>query len=309
MGEIINLVKRYNPKKRTLRENPLKAYILKRVTRLNKNFLMAMIGGTGSGKSYAAVELARQLDPNFSVDRVIFTPQEFMALVNAGLPAGSVILFDEAGVSMDSRTWYSVMNKMINYVLQTFRHRNLIVIFTVPLLKFVDSNARNLFHAFCIMKQIKKTEKASYGSFYNLDINYRTGQVFTKKPRILSGQEQIRVDYIRFSMPPKPLVEAYERKRGAFTKKLNEDIESELTAIAAKEKQLSNQELVDKVLDDVAYFRFIKKGEPRISSMKIAAKFGVGKSRAAFVRDMAETLLGENIALSDEELKKVRHTL
>lgn len=293
MGEIPNLIKLGQPRTRTLPDNPVKSYILRRVLRQNKNFMMAVVGETGSGKSYAAIKLAMQLDPTFNIDRVCYTAQEFMALINSNLPPGSVIVFDEIGVSMDSRTWYSLMNKLINYVLQTFRHKNLIVIFTVPLTKFIDSKMRALLHAYIVMKAIGRSEKASYGSLYMMQVNYHTGEIFTKKPRILHGRERIRIDYIRFQLPPKKFLDEYETKRCAFTSKLNMDVEEELADAANKARILSNKEILNDIMqNNKDYYLMMKKGEPHISTERIAAKWNIGKSRAAFVKDMAETMLG-----------------
>jgi hypothetical protein len=45
----------------------------------------AVDSDTGSGKSLASIRLAERVDPAFSVDRIVFTVKEFIALVNAGL--------------------------------------------------------------------------------------------------------------------------------------------------------------------------------------------------------------------------------
>jgi len=295
MGEVPDLVTVYEPKERTLKENPLKKYIWDRVRKQNKNYLMAIVGETGSGKSYAGLRLGIELDPTFNIDRIVFSPSEFMALINGGLPSGSVIMYDECGVSMDSRTWYSVMNRMINYVLQTFRHRNLIVLFTVPLMKFMDSNARQLMHAYIVLKEIKRGEKQSYGSMYMLQHNYSLGTTYNKKPRIISGADRVRIDYITFKLPNKTFVAEYERKRGAFTAQLNEGIEKELNMIDAKSKQLTNADILDEVLSQKDKYMMEKSGDWRINPTRIAAKFNIGKSRAAFIREMAEDLLGKDL--------------
>lgn len=292
MGAIPDYLHTSSRTRGTLKRNPLKSYIIKRVMKQNRNYLVAFVGETGSGKSYAAIEFALQLDPTFTIERIVFSVQEFMALINSGLPSGSVILFDEVGVSMDSRQWYSMINKMMNYVLQTFRHRNLICIFTVPLMKFVDSNARNLMHAYVIMRGVKKSENMAYGSYYMISMNYRTNQVFTKKPRIVSGKEEIRIDYVRFKKPPKAFLAKYEEKRGAFTTQLNEGIEKELGVITRKSEKPNQEQMVEYVTHHVGEFRRMIGGAPRISAMIIAGKWGIGKDKAYFISQICENIIG-----------------
>src|SRR5437870_4384364 len=103
-------------------------YIRNRI-RNNKNFLCAVLGPTGSGKTYTALRIAEEIDPSFGSSRIVFNPVDFMKILK-GLPSGSVIVFDEAGVGMSAQEWQKKANKIFNYVLQTFRFRNIIVFFT-----------------------------------------------------------------------------------------------------------------------------------------------------------------------------------
>ena len=106
-------------------------------------------GETGTGKSYAAMRLGQLIDKDFNIRNVVFSPKQFMEILeNPWIKRGSVIIFDEAGVGIPSRDWYTIQNKMLGYVMQTFRHMNLCVIFTVPNIGFVDVQMRNLFHIY-----------------------------------------------------------------------------------------------------------------------------------------------------------------
>ena len=82
-------------------------YIKSRVDR-NQNYVMLFVGQTGTGKSYAAMSLAEHVDPNFNINRVVFTADEFIAILNQDktMVKGSVIMWDEAGVGMPAREWY-----------------------------------------------------------------------------------------------------------------------------------------------------------------------------------------------------------
>lgn len=195
-------------------------YIIKRIQN-NKNFLAVAVGATGSGKSYGVLRMAELLDDSFSIDRIAFTPDDFMTLIkDKGLCKGSVVVYDEAGVGMDSRSWQSVSNKMINYVLQTFRYRNLIVFFTVPDLGFIDKQARKLVHAtietMTIVKRptpyLMMKPKLVINNPMSVDEPYK---VFLRSSK--NGDGSGAVSYIKLKKPNYHLLKSYESKKEAFT--------------------------------------------------------------------------------------------
>jgi len=72
-----------------------------RLLKLNKNFLACCVGPPGSGKSFAMMRIAEILDPEFNIDRVVFSSEQFRQLLNSGtLKPGSFIVWDEAGVGV-----------------------------------------------------------------------------------------------------------------------------------------------------------------------------------------------------------------
>ena len=75
-------------------------------------------GETGSGKSLSSIRLAERVDPNFNVDRIVFTVQDFLALVNSGLPPGSVIVFDDAGLGINARLWQEMNARVFGMLTQ-----------------------------------------------------------------------------------------------------------------------------------------------------------------------------------------------
>ena len=136
--------------KRILGKQPEKYWIsyIKQRIKKNKNFLGFVSGPTGSSKSYSSIRIAEELDPDFNIDRIVFGGLELMNLINSGkLKSGSAIVMEEAGVEMSHKNWQSVTNKMLNYLMQTFRHRNFILILNSPYMDFVDASTRKLFHA------------------------------------------------------------------------------------------------------------------------------------------------------------------
>jgi len=222
-------------------------YVHQRIKK-NKNFMCCITGPTGSGKTYSALSFAQKWDKNFTSNNIVFTPQEFIDLLNSNtLKKGSVIIADEFGVSMNSRNWQSVSNQVINYVLQTFRSKNYIVLFTSPDFSFIDTAARKLFHCHMMTAGINHTEKHCLIKPYMLQINQRTGDIYYKYLRLsLKNTGEKKLSEIEVGLPTKKLIKEYEIKKDAFVTNLNLEIEAKL-----RDKQVDKGEKKDLVQNEM----------------------------------------------------------
>jgi biotin operon repressor len=204
------------------------SYILQRIKK-NKNFLGFISGPTGSGKSWSSLKIAEDLDPEFDETRIVFSGVELMQLINSGkLKKGSVIVFEEAGIGMSSKNWQSVINKMLNFLIQTFRHRNFILIFNSPYMDYVDSSTRKLFHAEFETQSIDEKNKVVRLKARLIQYNSKIRKFYFKMLRVITSNGIIPVDIWRVEKPSANLIKAYEIKKRAFTDKLNEKIQKEL---------------------------------------------------------------------------------
>ncbi len=119
----------------------------------NQNALLCFVGQTGSGKSYASMSLALVLDPEFSADRIYFDIGRFIEdLSQNKFRKGNVVIIDDSGISISNRNWQSIFNKAIGIIAQSFRFLNLIVIFNVPRVRFIELQVRSLIHFYLIHK-------------------------------------------------------------------------------------------------------------------------------------------------------------
>lgn len=200
---------------------------IKRRIRNNKNALILVIGDTGSGKSYASLRLLKKINPTFNVDFVEFKPDKFVDLVNKNYPPMTCMLFDEVGVAMNARSWQSKFNKILSYVLQTFRFKNYIVMFTVPDLSFVDIHARKLFHYEMEAKNIDHSMKIAKFSFRYIQINRKTGKIYKKAIRYKQDDDVKLAPWIKLKLPSKPLIKKYEEKRADYIKGLYDGFKEE----------------------------------------------------------------------------------
>lgn len=102
---------------------------------------------TGAGKSWTALKLASIIDPDFSIDKVVYHPEDFLKVLErvekSGKP-GQVVVIDEGGIMASSGSYHDYMNKAVSYTLQTFRTLNCMAIFCMPNLKNVDKRVREL---------------------------------------------------------------------------------------------------------------------------------------------------------------------
>ena len=165
----------WNP--RTFPENELPQQILKdpfvyrcfrRLHYENKNVLVITVGDTGAGKSISSASIARLIDitplgkgkfkENFVINsnkqgiptadcRIVFSAGDFIRLIRTGLPKGSVIIWDEAGIGNDNTRWYDRKSQIIKHIMQTFRKDNLMLILTVPDEESIALATRRLVHA------------------------------------------------------------------------------------------------------------------------------------------------------------------
>jgi len=134
----------------------------------NRNAMLLFVGDPGSGKSYAAISIACMIDPNFSIEKVVFTPEDFLNALDKA-KRGDVIIWDEAGVGMPARDWNTIQNKVLAYVIQTFRFQNIGVFFTTPGSTLLDKVARIL-----INFQVKVID-------YNRETRHTTAVVYERE--------------------------------------------------------------------------------------------------------------------------------
>ncbi len=207
------------------------SYVLQRIAR-NKNFIACITGPTGSGKSYSALKEGEILDPNFSIDNVVFSPEQFMDIINGKtkkLKRGSVIVYDEAQVTMAALDFQTLASKLINSCLQTFRFMGFILIMTSPHFKFLNASCRKLFHSRIETVSIDVKEKTCKLKPFLLQTNQESGDIYHKYLRVwVRGKGVAPLKSLKVSLPSKKLIKDYEVKRQQFSIELNESIARDL---------------------------------------------------------------------------------
>jgi len=224
----------------------------------NQNWLGSIIGGTGSGKTYASLSIAKELvGDGFDVSKyVVFNAKQFMNVLTSDyIKAGDMIIWDEAGVGMSSKDWYSLQNKLINYVFQTFRHRNIAVLFTMPAMKFLDNSARLLMHANLETVKIHRQYNLNQVKVFDVEYNNRIDKVFYKFP-VFKDEDgnSATLKYLYIKKPCAKDVKTYEAMKEKYTSKLNADI---LATLDQEKKQEVKPQACPMCLS--SYWRYSKR--------------------------------------------------
>jgi hypothetical protein len=239
-----------------------------------RNFLIAIVGETGSGKSYMGLKIGECLDPNrdFNIDHVTFTPDEFFDFLSKA-KNNCFVLFDEAGVSFSHREYMSMINKMLGMVFQTFRYKFINVIFTLPSLGYMDYVGRGLLHAV-----IRMTDRGK-GVVYRVQKNMLGRNIYYPKIGILETYP-----------PSEALAKAYEEKKARIMDRRYElwsdEIKASQKAIEWKYKTI--KEIAEEVLKHYDDFTG-RKG--KIDAALISGQLGIGMSKAYMVKRYVEDVL------------------
>lgn len=207
-----------------LRVCPPLRYLWRRMHVNNKNVMVAIIGDPGEGKSWAALRLAELLDPTFSADKVAFRPEKLLRRINENHPMGDVTIADEAGVSMNAKTWWESDQIEIGNILETWRHQNRMLICTLPVFKKLQNDARGLMNVLMSAYGIDRQDAMSRWRFRLVETNNETGEIYKPYPRLpdpVTGQET-KYKTIDLGLPSEQLRAAYQERKKAYTDELNQ---------------------------------------------------------------------------------------
>lgn len=212
-------------------------HIAHRVLKNNKNFLCAVTGQTGSGKSWASGSIAEIYSKRYGIHydpekHTFFSLKELLELINNkkenDIKTGSILVFDESQIDVNARAWQSEANRIMSSLISTFRNQRLVVLFPTPYLEFLDRQTRILFHAkFEMLGYDKTTNTSKIKPLFLTDFNPRRDEFYRKRLLVRfreRGKDVMSKYHIREWEIPKPSkewIEIYENKKQRFTDELN----------------------------------------------------------------------------------------
>ena len=202
----------------------------------NKNFLSVFTGATGSGKSYSCLRLAELWynyyfnGKQFPTENICFSVEQLVRRLRTGkLKKGDLLVVEEIGVSANAKNFQSKTNKALQYILQSFRSLNIIVLFNVPHFSFFDKTARMLMHSHIQTQRIDVEKKICILKPYFLSISQSTGKIYSKWLRVknIKTGQIIKITSLSLRKPSEELCKIYEKMKHKFVQTLIADLDDQ----------------------------------------------------------------------------------
>lgn len=265
---------------------PLVRKVQKRLYKQNKNWLAILTGETGSGKSWTALKLAQEVDPDFNVDKVVLDPIEFLErIAKRGWGQGDCVVFDEAGVSMSSKEYMTVVNRSVEDILETFRRRNIAVIFTVPSQKNVDKDLRRLLHDYLQTKTINYARERVNIKWLKMQYNPKVDKIYYKYYKKSTDKAKMprKIRNVWVGKPDKEIIEAYEEKRENYQNDLNRKKLDRVKEVIEKKRGNKEKEPTkkEKIREEL-------KESDEIDDKKLAKKYDTTRRYVRQIKNMLD---------------------
>ncbi len=237
------------------KSNSWARWMVRRTMRKNQNNLCSVVGKTGSGKTYSAISICQKMSEldgvPFTIDHIVFSLRELMDLINSGgLKRGSKIIFDEPQVSIGSRDFQSEANKVFNFLISTFRHRNLSLFFCTPFETLLDKNTRKMFHVRLETVSINRKKRRCVLKPFFIEYSDFKADAYKKRLTIFytnkdGSRRNEKIDFWSVREPSADIIELYEKKKLAFTERLNRNITERLKKFDESGKSITAEKKDD----------------------------------------------------------------
>lgn len=232
----------------------INAYMRRRLLEKNQNVLGSITGPTGSGKTYCTLSIVcgyydKILKKPFPVENIVFSPKEMILRLRyfeKENMKGEILVAEEWGVNNSSLDFQNKVQKMLSYVMQSFRSMNIGVIMTLPVLTMLSKSTRLLLHFHFITKGIDYEKRQGHLKPLFHQLNQSSGKSFWKYPKIRVKGRMIKLKKLVVSHPPKELVDKYEKMKSRFVGGVLESFIEQLN----KEEAEQNKKLMRPLLTD-----------------------------------------------------------
>lgn len=174
--------------------------IRERVLNKDRDYVAVYDGEEGVGKSVLAMQHAKILDPNFSLDNIVFTSDAFIQKIkDPKTKKGSCIVLDEAFNAANSRASLTEVNRSMVALATEMRQKNLFVLLVLPSFFDLDRyfalwRCRALFHVYFTPEEERR---------------YIVFDKASKKLLYLSGKKTYDYHYPKAPFPPSAFFNQY----------------------------------------------------------------------------------------------------
>lgn len=274
----------------------LERQIWSMMNRQDDNWMGAVVGETGKGKSVASMAIAETVWPDMSIDEVAFGLVEFMELVNdRSYGRGSMVILEEGSVEAAAEDFHELSNKVLRTVAETWREQNRGMIINLPTFSRLDKPTRQRMTALIQVERLFEDRGFSVAKYKHLQTNSDTGELYRHYPRINGEQHR----YLKLRRPSEDLLEAYKKKKEEYTKDLNRDLLEQLLEEQAEENEDEEKDpkrIGREILSDGRIDEYIQEnhGQRYLSTDLIEIDYDIGGRRSkkvsAFLKREADIL-------------------
>lgn len=221
---------------------------------------MMTVGRTGSGKSYAMLNLCEQLaiklakllggepEDYFTIDNVAIITKEDLIRVVKSFKKYGIYLLDDIGVGWNARDYKKEGNIIMNDIIQTFRPNSNFLGMSLPDSFLIDKVPRSLVHYFMEMDTTYFEKEITIGKLFKVIRKPRTGDTYFEYP--LNGAKYVRYS---FGMPSLELRQEYDKRRDERYAELERTRMDRWTVI--NQEQVPKQSKKDLLFDTWASLR------------------------------------------------------
>lgn len=305
--------------------DPINTRIWNKIYKKDKNVLIFVCGETGSCKSGSAlrksIELDRDVhnncrfylssDPFNEKNRVVTSAQAFVKLISSNLPKGSCIVWDEIGVDADNREYFSLKNRLVKKVFQTFRSLNLIVFMTVPDFHSVDIGVRKLIHAYIEMGGKIRDGEQAISKWQWTSTNPKTGKVYFKFPQYIDEEgTKKKIKSYEIPRPPKDVEKIYKKLKDTVNKNWYENYNKQLSFMQNFLKEGAAQKNVSQLTKEVMENQedYFDTEDFKFLDFEIEDKLGISATKATKVASHLNKKLKAGRLKLEPYLEKFRPT-
>jgi DNA-binding CsgD family transcriptional regulator len=261
----------------------------------------------GLGKSYACMRIMeliyqrlfneRLLSGNHIVDDI---PEAF-SFIRQSKRFGEPLTIEEVSVLASSRRSMSSDNVGLNYLLDTCRKKQIILLMNAPHMKFVDSHIQMMCHLTLECLRINKTEGIVIVKPMKLQTS-PSGKIYRHRLKDENGRE---IHRSFFKKPTEELIRLYEGKKDKFLQNLYETME--LKAKKKKEKEMKDLGVVEKKqvsrpLTSRELEVYQRVSNQRMSQKETAKELGISIAAVSQTLKRIEKL----VKISDKPISDVR---
>lgn len=268
----------------------------------NEHFVGCIVGREGDGKSYSALKIASLIDPEFTAADVYFRLDNFLEMLrDEEYEEGKMYVLDESGVSLGNRTWADRDQVKANQALQLIRSHNIGLVFTLPRLGELDSQAQGRLQAlFEITEKVENPSEDDPAGVPHVvgkwkwmqpDRTDETGKIYKKFPRRRANGRTVKITELAFTPPHEGLAEDYEVRKAPFQKEVYDATIGGLRDGEEEEDAPSPEELANEIIEagtDEYVSEHGQTGRRFVDKDLLRAEYGLSHSDANATKKLIE---------------------